>query len=290
MINLSHTAKEKYLDSPRAYYLHYLMNLREEQCGSALFFGNAMDNALNVLLLERDLEKAKVEFDKQMRTFTYNNETLDILKTNKIKYSKADYDETLVPVDTPEEIKSWTSLHAKGLMFLDAYNEQIIPKIKKVLTVQQFMEIKNEAGDKIIGFVDLICEWEDGRIVIFDNKTSSVDYKKDKLQNDAPQLATYMESDLVKQFKPTHQGYIVISKKVRKKDPRVRIDVIIDQIPEELIEKTFSDYDKALKGIKRGEFQCSGTCDKPWGKCPYKAYCETDGADLTGLVKLKKKD
>lgn len=289
MINLSHTAKEKYMDSPRAYYLHYLLNLREEKCGSALFFGNAMDNALNVLLVDRDLEKSKVEFDRQMRTFAYNNETLDILNTDKIKYSKSDLDESLVPEGTEEHLKAWTSLRAKGMMFLDAYHKDILPKIKKVLTIQQYMEIKNEAGDKIIGFVDLVCEWEDGRIIIFDNKTSSVDYASNKLQDDAPQLATYMESPLIKKYNPTHQGYIVISKKVRKKEPRVRIEVIIDQIPETLIEKTFADYDKVLKCIKRGEFQCSGTCDKPWGKCPYKAYCETDGADLTGLVKLTKK-
>ena len=289
MINLSHTAKEKYMDSPRAYYLHYLLNLREEKCGSALFFGNAMDNGLNVLLLERDLEKAKQEFDKQMRTFSYNNETLDILKTDKIKYSKSDLDESLIPEDTEEHLKAWTSLRAKGMMFLEAYYKEILPKIKKVLAVQQYIDIRNEAGDKIIGFIDLICEWEDGRVIIFDNKTSSVDYKQDKLQDDAPQLATYMESSIAKKLNVTHQGYIVISKKIRKKEPRVRIDVIIDQVPETLIEKTFNDYNKVLAGVKRGEFQCSGTCDKPWGKCPYKAYCESDGADLTGLVKLEKK-
>lgn len=288
MINLSHTAKEKYLDSPRAYYLHYLLNLREEKCGSALFFGNAMDNALNVLLLERDLEKAKIEFDKQMRTFSYNNQELDILKTDKIKYSKSDYDESLVPEGTEEHLKSWQSLYNKGLLFLDAYNEQIIPKIKKVLAVQQHIEICNDAGDKIIGFIDMIVEWEDGRIIIFDNKTSSIDYKEDKLQDDAPQLATYAESEIAKKLGVTHQGYIVISKKVRKKDPRVRIQIIIDQVPETLVEKTFNDYTKVLRGVKRGDFECSGTCDKPWGKCPYKAYCESDGADLTGLVKIKK--
>lgn len=289
MINLSHTAKEKYLDSPRAYYLHYLLNLREEKCGSALFFGNAMDNALNVLLLERDLNKAIIEFNKQMRTFTYNNETLDILKTDKIKYSKSDVDDSLIPEGTPDELRAWASLLTKGTMFLETYEKEILPKIKKVLAVQQHIEIGNEAGDKIVGFIDFICEWEDGRIVIFDNKTSSVDYAKDKLQDDAPQLATYKESKIAQDLNVTHQGYIVISKKVRKKDPRVRIEVIIDQIPETLVEKTFADYDKVLKCIKMGEFKCSGTCDRPWGKCPYKSYCETDGADLTGLVKIAKK-
>lgn len=277
------------MDSPRAYYLHYLLNLREEKCGSALFFGNAMDNALNVLLLERDLDKAIIEFNKQMRTFTYNNETLDILKTDKIKYSKSDLDESLIEDGTPEEHKAWASLLVKGTMFLQAYHKDILPRIKNVLAVQQHIEINNDAGDKIIGFIDLICEWEDGRIIIFDNKTSSVDYKQDKLQDDAPQLATYMESGIAKKLNVTHQGYIVISKKVRKKEPRVRIDVIIDQVPETLIEKTFGDYSKVLAGVKLGNFQCSGTCDKPWGKCPYKTYCESDGTDLTGLVKLAKK-
>lgn len=291
MINLSHTAKEKYLDSPRAYYLHYLLNLREEQCGSALVFGNAIDNALNILLTEKDLEKAKQEFYKNMRTFTYNDETLDLLNTNKIKYSKSDLDESLVPEGTEEKLRSWTSLYGKGLMFLDAYNEQIIPNIKKVLAVQQYVEIKNETGDKIIGFVDLICDWDDGTtkgVVVFDNKTSSVDYKQDKIQNDAPQLATYNEAPIVKNFNPDYVGYIVISKKIRKKDPRVRINVIIDKIPESLIEKTFADYDKVLYNIKMGNFECSGKCDKPWGNCPYKKYCESGGCDTTGLVKLKK--
>ncbi|MGL5077816.1 MAG: PD-(D/E)XK nuclease family protein [Waterburya sp.] len=295
MINLSHTAKEKYMDSPRAYYLHYLLNIREIKCGSALFFGNAIDNGLNVLIKDKNLESALDEFRKHMNTFTYNDEELDVVNSDKIKYSKADFDDSLIEVnpDWTENQKSWHSLVKKGEMMITQFNAEILPNIKKVLAVQQYMEIKNDVGDKIIGFVDLVCEWDDGAtkgVIVFDNKTSSVDYSDDKIQTDAPQLATYIESPIIKKLNPEYVGYIVLSKKIRKKkEPRVKIDVKIGKIPEQLTEKTFQDYDTVLNKIKNAEFPCTQNCNKVWGPCPYKKFCESGGCDMTGLVKLKGK-
>src|SRR5882757_623982 len=131
MISLSFSACQKYLLSARSWYLHYSLRLRPVEQGSALAFGSAIDDALNVLLappLNRSPEAlvvAKRKFD----------EIWGLNKTANIKYSKADLDDSLIGT-IPEGVnKSWASLREKGLLILEAYAEQIVPRIKEVIEV-----------------------------------------------------------------------------------------------------------------------------------------------------------
>ncbi len=60
-------------------------------------------------------------------------------------------------IATPEEREflsycAWLSLYRKGLMMLEAYQQNIIPKIKKVLAIQKSISLKDTEGNTTIGF------------------------------------------------------------------------------------------------------------------------------------------
>lgn len=227
-----------------------------------------------------------------------NGKEVDLSQPGVIKYSKADFDSSIlndedrVEIETSTKDESWISLKRKGLMILEAYQDQILPRIKEVKFIQKDIKLDNSSGDSFIGFVDFCAVWEDGRTIIFDNKTSSIKYASDSASQ-SEQLATYFEATR-DELKVDAVGYIVIPKKIRKqKLPLVPIEVVIGEIDEKIINKTFEDYDNVLSGIRLGNFPCTrheenGCCSMPWG-CSYRRYCESDGKDTTGLIYHEKK-
>lgn len=294
MITLSFSAAQRYLTSPMSYFLHYLMRLRPTENGSALFFGAALDEGFNSLLIDKmegrepDIAKAKAKFCTEFLTQEINGEIRHLYEDGVVKFSKADLDEYILTDDDKSSglNKSWLSLNRKGQLLIEEYAEQVLPRIEKVLLVQHEISLENEDGDKFTGIIDFVAQI-DGKIWIVDNKSTSIVYKSDSADN-SEQLATYYEA-LRDQYDIAGVCFITIPKKLRKiKKPLVEISFIFGQINEELIQKTFDDYDKVLTGIKTGIFPCTrndenGCCSKPWG-CAYKRYCESNGKDTTGLV------
>lgn len=308
-INISYSANEKYNVSPRSWYLHYQLRLREKVMGSALFFGSAMDDALNALIMNKFTTDKKVDpvdvFLKSWSRAKIHGKSVNLKKTKLVRYSKADLD--LDIIDNAEDQKllktanaEWVSLRRKGLMMLEAYEKQVLPHISDLEAVQKYIKIENEDGDKIIGYIDLISKFKvnddvehdldhlkkyNDKLIIFDNKTSSIKYKEDSVLT-SRQLATYAEAPDV----PDHdyEGYIVIPKKIRKKkEPLIPIQIIIDKVDHELVDSMFEEYGQTIQGIKLGNFPCTG-CEKSiWG-CPYKKYCESGGHDTTGLIIVPK--
>lgn len=273
-MKISHSAKDTYLDCGYRYFLHYLLKLRPTEEKSPLIFGDAIDSGLNTLLETRNLDKAKKEFISKW----------DSARKKTISYSKSDYEEHTI--DDPSQYETsqdlvWASLKGKGILMLEEYNEQIMPRIKSVKAVQLNKFISNGTGDLLNIKTDFIAEWEDGRIILFDNKTSSMAYKEDSVRT-SKQLATYYEM-LKDEYNIEACGYIVIPKRTnKKKKPRVEIRVIIDNIPEETIEETFKDYETVLSGVKSAKFeQNRNSCIGKFGKCPYYDFCLH--GDKTGL-------
>jgi hypothetical protein len=175
-------------------------------------------------------------------------------------------------------------------MLITAYYTDIFPKIKKVIAVQKYFSIKNESDDEINGFADLICEWEDGRLIIPDHKTSSIAYPENAVLTEQYGKQTALYYEAFKQEYPIDGvGFFVLEKKMRKKEPRARVNTIIDVPPENLIQQTFDEFDTVLFNIKQGNFPCaSPKCDMYGQQCCYKKYCESGGKNLTGLVKVGK--
>lgn len=303
-VQLSFSAAQKYKTSPRAWYLHYVLRLREKNLSSALFFGAALDQALNALLEARrdgrelPLAVAQEIFTAAWTTAKVDDKEVDLSVPGVVKFSKADGDLSILTLDDKAEIETtfrdevWVAMKRKGLMMIEAYVEQILPRIKEVIFVQKDIRLENEHGDVFVGFVDFCAVWEDGRTILFDNKSSSVVYDPNSATN-SEQLATYYEATR-DEVKVDAVGFIVLPKKVRKKKaPLIPIDVVIGDVSEEVIEKTFRMYDEVLDGIKNERFECTrhledGCCSAPWG-CTYRNYCLSGGKDTTGLVFHKEK-
>jgi hypothetical protein len=266
---ISHSSKDKYKNCSYSWFLHYLLKIRPIKEGSALKFGAAIDPALNELLLTRDVNKAISVFEIEWNKF---------IKDENIKFSKSDLDESLIKnlsENATEFEKNWNSLNEKGKIILEEYSTQVLPKIKKVIEVQHNSQIDNETGDKLSIKPDLICEWEDGRILLVDNKTSSINYEKDSVKN-SEQLATYY--DILKdKYKIEACAYFVIPKRINKrKRPRIEIKFIIDNVNEDIIEQTYEDYRIVLDNIKEAKFEKNyDSCIGKYGKCCYFDYCRT---------------
>jgi hypothetical protein len=164
---------------------------------------------------------------------------------------------------------------------LDAYRVEVLPKIHEVFSVQEKVSLPNSSGDHITGYIDFVASFVDdpSTVYIIDNKTSSTAYKPDSVQN-SEQLSTYCE------FKETNKAaYIVVEKKFRKREPRIRINIIKDTIPEAMFDKTFKGFDDVLSGIKANKFEKNEDSCYAYGcKCQYFDICK--GREGKGLIKI----
>jgi len=267
---------------------------------------------------------AKETFLSSMSKTFLNNGYLDVDKSSQIKYFKSDCDVSLLS-DTnrqqvsdhagemgfdvdPDNIEQfveefraikypeneneisvynyicWLSLVKKGLLLIDSYVENVIPKIHEVFDIQKEICLPDEDGNGVIGYIDIIASFTDepDKVYIVDNKTSSSKYPENAVL-ESEQLATYCEHEQV-----FDAAYIVVEKKLRKRDPRTRIQIIRDVMPEEQIDNTFDKLTEVFHNINEGKFEQNwDSCFQFGQPCPYYKYCR--GGDLKGLVSCKKK-
>lgn len=262
-----------------------------------MFFGSIIEKGLDALFQGATLEQAQKVFRDNFKTTTVNGSVVNLATSPLVRFSKADLDED---VFTEQELKdlqgktlqfqSHASLQRKGEMMIAAYYQDIFPKIKKIIATQVPIALDNGNGDFITGAADLICEWEDGRLILPDHKTSASKYADDSFATEqyGKQLALYYEA-LKDQYPLDAVGFFVMEKKIRKKEPRARAYAVIGSPPEELIEQTFQEFDEVLSGIKQADFPCnSPNCDAYGQQCCYKKFCQSGGTDMTGLVKVGK--
>lgn len=113
----------------------------------------------------------------------------------------------------------WVCLLNKGLVMLEGYHKEILPKIKQVITSQKKIEITNTEGDSIIGYIDLIVEWEDGKRYVLDNKTSTMEYDQDSAMR-SQQLILYYHATK-DEYKIDGVGFIVLSKQLLKNKKKI---------------------------------------------------------------------
>ena len=214
----------------------------------------------------------------------------------------------------------WLSMHAKGIILIKAYIEQIVPKIKKVLSGQKEINLVNEDGDAITGFIDAVLEWEDGRTVVFDHKTAAREYEWDAVLK-SPQLALYVHA-VESEFNTRNAGYIVLRKQIDKQktkkcqvcghdgtgsraktcdnkvdgkrcggvwlekvNPKGRIDVLINEIPKRTEEIVLDNFVDINAQIKTGIFPRNlSACSNPF-PCPFQKLCWQNKTE--GLIKLE---
>ena len=284
MIKLSNTAKNMYLRCPLSYYMHYVLKLREEKQGSALFFGTAVGDGVAEFMHGRDLKSAIKVFTEKMHNPIINNKRVDGATTKLIKYSKSDTKDGLH--ENPFE-----SLLIKGQMMIEAYQKDFMPLVKNVFSIQEEIKIQNSDGDIIRGYSDAVIEHIDGRKLVMDDKTASKKYDENAVQSEdkGSQLALYYHA-LKDKYDLDGAGFIVMEKGIRKKQPRTRTQLLIDKPSDELINKTLDTYQEVLHNIRMGRFESKHPdCNTFFGKCICEKYQASNGEDLSGLVYVGRK-
>lgn len=297
---LSFTRINTYRECPYKYKLHYIEKYRPVEIKSSLVFGKCVDEGLNELMKSRNLDKALECFVNSWGQY----------KNQQIKYTKSDLDEDLIVNYISDDNRAWESLYQKGCYVIKAFNEEILPKIKKTVLVQEQIEAHNEDGDSIIGALDAIVQWEDDKTYLIDNKTTSVKYTEESA-NESEQLALYhfvkkeeynldgvafftLNKNLKKNVIKTCQKCGAIHKKTSLKSCNAMIDdkkcggeldktfefsVEVKTIfgkPSEKIEQNILDeFDKVNHGIKCGQFDRNEkSCFSKYGKCDFFNLCK----------------
>jgi len=175
----------------------------------------------------------------------------------------------------------WLCLRRKAHLFIDAYEKQVMPKIKEVHTIQREINLPNDDGDYIIGYIDFEATWDDGVRRVMDNKTSSTAYEEDAVQN-SQQLAIYSEF-----AGNSNCGFVVLNKRLRMKDPRVRIQLIFGTVTEIQMAQVFDNVGNAFLNIKEEVFNHNWEGCFSFGQpCAYFKYCRTAEEDVDGLYRL----
>lgn len=337
-MRLSHTAKEMYLTCPKKWELYYKEKLRSTQIGSALFFGAAIDEALNRMLLDKKKKLTEEEedllsftpeqiFENYLKNVRVLTKVINISTSSQAMYYKSDLDISLLePSDFKEVIRfantldinlenvgdvtefvteaqeqmkagldedtqrvynqvCWFSLLRKGYMLIEAYRTQIMPEIEEVFDVQKRISLP-DGDDEFVGVIDLVCSFtsEPGVKYVCDNKTSSRSYKQDSVRT-SEQLAAYSEYE-----GNAKCAYIVVEKKLRKREPRVRCNIIKDTMPTEMVDNTFDKLTDVFHGINEGSFDKDmEACFQYGRKCEYFQNCRTGDTKNLEYVKYKEK-
>lgn len=215
----------------------------------------------------------------------------------------------------------WHSLRQKGLLMLRDYNLEVMPHIKEVKAVQHKTTMKNDDGDEVVQVLDLIAVWEDGSVILFDNKTSSRLYSEDEATT-SQQLISYYYNNK-EQFDLTAVGFIVLNKHIQKNkvktctkcnkvsdnnrvktcaieidgvrcggafeekmNPKTKIQIIVSPVSDNALDLVLTTFDEANSGIRNENFYRNLlACKQNNIVCDYYEYCWK--GDASNLIKLE---
>jgi len=335
-MRLSKSAVEMYQQCPRKYQLHYKEGYRGNMIDSPLFFGSAIDEALNALLLtkKRELTEDEVSimgmsaqqlFEEKLTNVEVMGKMIDIRCSKYARYSNADLDISLleesdikkiIDTHTVSEIEltmenweefvtdsqakrkakemldmpeyrlfnyfSWMSLYKKGLMMIGAYEKDIMPEIKEVHSIQEKVDLPNEQGDYIIGYIDFEATMMDGVRRVLDNKTSSKKYTEKNI-SESIQASVYAE------YKQNFEwGFVVLEKNIRKREPRARAYYVLGKVTQQQVEDHFIEIDGVLTNIRENNFDKNEeSCFLYYKPCQFYDICHNN--DYTHVTKKEVK-
>lgn len=265
-MKLSNSSMTTFQSCPKSYEYKYKKKIYSKYKSSALYFGGALDNALNFILLNKDkdplilLKESYEIFVHNWTTYKEKELEFDLSKNITINYSKYDFEYDLLNdadknllndlfnndfIEKRNKIiekmnyiefhnlsdldkllvnySSWLCLKNKAYYLLEAYINDIVPTIKKVIDVQRTIQLIDEHDNELMGIVDLIIELDDGSIAVIDNKTASFKYDEKSVRV-SNQLALYqtilneLNKNLSEEYphKITKAGYFIVIKKLEK--------------------------------------------------------------------------
>lgn len=359
---LSHSAATRFQSCPKDYEFHYIKGLRPKYQSSALLLGSAVDKAFEALVEGKDpyevLDKiwnfqevnkkleflptcekivySDSEFDEDLLTEAHHERLKKYLEEEKVEGNPMDvfynikeekkkfgYKNLSISKQKYYNLCNWCCLQRKGQLMIVALKEKVLPRLGAILATQKKIELTNDQGDTIVGFADLVALYE-GEPVVFDLKTSSINYEEDAVLTSA-QLSLYVHA-LYAEYKTRTAGYIVLHKRIIKNktkicssckfngsksrartcdnviqdarcgapwsegiDPEVYVQFIVGNIPEQTETIVIDNMDHINQMIKQGVFVRNlASCVKPWGKCTFFDVCYKN--DYTDLIDTSKKE
>lgn len=254
-ILMSHSAAQSWKTCPELHYLKHIARVSPKHQGASLAFGIAVDIALCYLLERKKEGKEDIGKSYYKNIFVQDAKRgWDLSFDSEIlRYRKADYDANML-LDESDTIKKWEkelnttesralqaerqkdhkkmstndlkmfnrlcwlSLKHKGLLMLDAFEKQVLPKIKKVIAVQFKITGEVNGVARVGGYIDLICEYEGKDLygnkinapVVFDIKTSSSYYDNNRIMF-SEQLHLYLNA-VGEGLKTDYVGFLVLLK------------------------------------------------------------------------------
>lgn len=173
-------------------------------------------------------------------------------------------------------------LWSKGELIIPEVKNWIDENVTEVHSVQKKIEIENVLGDRFIGYLDFIVTLNDGRKVLIDLKTSSDPnkYYPEDAASRSRQLAIYAQEEGIE-----HVAYLVIDKKIRKREPRVRLKFVEGIITDEHLDEVFDEIEDVTVAIKEKEFPKNENSCFNFGGCEYRDFCKF--GKKTGLEYVK---
>lgn len=220
------------------------------------------------LLTENDVKK----LEEHLKQNNIEGGYLEVFNNIKAKKTTKGFDNLHPGEIVYYNYANWLSLRQKGYIMLNSYNTKIMPKIKKVLAVQHKFQLENSEGDIVVAIADLIAEWEDGSILLLDNKTSARAYTDDQASH-SQQLIVYYHA-LKEEYKIDKVGFIVLNKGMLKNKTKICSKCGFDGSSGR--SKT-CDQEHAGIVVKRGkEVEGFVRCDGEWlTKCSPEAWIDT---------------
>lgn len=364
-LRLSHSAATRYSECPKSYFYHYQQRLRQDVQSSALLFGTAVDRASEHYALTKDFAATIEVFNTSWQNQTINGKDEDLRFLLNFTYSNRDLDTDLLkPEDWKilqesiatdkniiEEIlkevvynkssvgyanledgdkalfnyANWLCLKRKGYLMLKEFKRVFDAEVTEVLGTQVKVDLINENGDSVIGFIDLIVRMKGfNKPVVLDVKTAGREYEDDAVSK-SPQLSLYVYAVSEKYENTRTCGFLVLNKNIQKnkhkkcadcgKDgtgqrhktcdatldtgrcggewietiyPRANSQLIIQEVQEILVGRVIENFDEISKAIKAEVFPRSwGSCVKFNGAviCSFHSLCHQNS--MEGLTVKK---
>lgn len=312
---LSNSQIDTYTTCQRKWFLDKVKKLRPSFKASPLYFGGAIDSALEHYLLKKEGSYRRA-FSDAMRNFEVNGVEKQLPKDIlDVRFGAGDCDDKLIDQELLEDYCdslglehivakdyleyckqqrkkkkaleeteqklfnycAYLTLQAKGLMLLEKLTEWLDENVAEVISVQKKIEITNENGDKFIGYLDFVVKMKDDRKLLIDLKTSSnpkLYYPTDSATK-SRQLGIYSQEEGVKDV-----AYLIADKKIRVRDPKVRLSFVEGVITEEHLDDIFAEIEEVTEEIKeklpQGEKAFAKNLDScgQFGGCQYRGFCQ----------------
>ena len=325
-IRLSNSQISTFTDCNRKWHLDKVQKIRPTFLSSPLYFGTIVDETIEHILLKKEgshldtfyekLNNFQVngsdkkmpddllsvrfgagDVDANLVDQKYVNDACDRLKIDQI--NKKDFLEyckqkrkrksALDPIEQYLfNYIAWVSLEQKGLMLVEKLSEWIEENVVEVHSAQKKIEISNENGDSFIGFLDFIATLKNGKKVLVDLKTSSNPnaYYPEDSASKSVQLGIYSQQE-----KLPNVAYLVADKKIRVREPRVRLKYVEGVITEEWLDEVFDMIEEATEAIKEKlpkgaeAFEKNLDSCNMYGNCQYRGLCEK--GSMKGLEVVK---